>query len=46
MARKSEKIMQAKMKKCRGKVALMKKIAEKMKDGKKLGGKWQKKWRW
>ena len=45
MARKSEKIMQAKMKKCGGKVALMRKIEEKVKK-KKVGEKWQKKWRW
>ena len=43
---KSEKIMQAKMKKkCGGKVALMRKIEEKVKK-KKVGEKWQKKWRW
>ena len=45
VARKSEKIMQAKMKKCGGKVALTRKIEEKVKK-KKVGEKWQKKWRW
>ena len=41
MARKSEKIMQAKMKKCGGKVDLKRKIEEKVKK-KKVGEKWQK----
>ena len=42
VVRKSEKIMQAKMKKMRGKVASMRKIEEKMKEEKKFGEKWQK----
>lgn len=46
MVTKSEKIMQAKMKKkCGGNVAPMRKIEKKMKT-KKFGEKWQKKWRW
>ena len=45
VARKSEKIMQAKMKKIWEKVALMRKIEEKN-EKKKSWGKMAKKWRW